>query len=940
MLNLSRRFMDLRIRYKLLLGYSTMFIISCALASVIIYVFVRDTIAANIESELKNSTTTILNMVRASADVSIKNHLRAVAEKNREITEHFYRMFKDGQMSEKEAKLRTHEVLLSQTIGKTGYIYCLDSNGRIVMHPKNELLGVDLSPYAFIKDQKKRKSGYLEYDWKNPGEEQVRAKALYMTYFAPWDWIISVSSYRGEFKELVNVEDFRERILALKFGQTGYSYVIDSQGNLIIHPLLEGQNILHEKDPRGRMFIKALCEQKSGKMTYAWRNPGETIYRKKLVIFNDIPEFDWIVASSSYQDEFYAPLQTVQEIFMATVAVCLVLVLPFTLYITGSITHPLRELMHRFSEAADGDTSVRLTSTSRDEVGVLARYFNSFMDRLQIYSDSLKTEIADRKRAEAAIRKSEAKYRELVENANSIILRMDNAGRITFFNEFAQRFFGFGEAEIIGKNVIGTIVPENSPSDASPASFPLMADEDGDRTALQEIPSTLRDGRQVWVAWTRRAILDRSGQTTELLCVGTDITESKAAEQEMARMRHYLKNLVDAMPSVLVGVDAAGRVTQWNQGAVRLTGERDDQAAGRPVVDMLPLLAPHMTMVTTAIRQGASRQVEKAICRHGGNTFYADIMVYPIQSGDIQGAVIRVDDVTQRVRMETMMVQTEKMMSVGGLAAGMAHEINNPLGGMLQSLQNVIRRISPDLPANQSVARQCGTRLETIRRYLEEREILRFLENIRISGERAARIVDNMLSFSRRSESRKQPVRLSELLDKAVELAAHDYDLKKKYDFRHIRIQRHDDARIGEVPCVATEIEQVLLNLLRNAAQAMGDAHGQLELPCIILRLRRENEFAVIEVADNGPGMDETRLKRIFEPFFTTKEVGFGTGLGLSVAYFIITNNHNGSMSAESSPGKGANFIIRLPLADPLETASEAGEPGSGTGFKEARRVN
>jgi signal transduction histidine kinase len=332
--------------------------------------------------------------------------------------------------------------------------------------------------------------------------------------------------------------------------------------------------------------------------------------------------------------------------------------------------------------------------------------------------------------------------------------------------------------------------------------------------------------------------------------------------------------------------------------------------------------------------------VEKAICRHGGNTFYADIMVYPIQSGDIQGAVIRVDDVTQRVRMETMMVQTEKMMSVGGLAAGMAHEINNPLGGMLQSLQNVIRRISPDLPANQSVARQCGTRLETIRRYLEEREILRFLENIRISGERAARIVDNMLSFSRRSESRKQPVRLSELLDKAVELAAHDYDLKKKYDFRHIRIQRHDDARIGEVPCVATEIEQVLLNLLRNAAQAMGDAHGQLELPCIILRLRRENEFAVIEVADNGPGMDETRLKRIFEPFFTTKEVGFGTGLGLSVAYFIITNNHNGSMSAESSPGKGANFIIRLPLADPLETASEAGEPGSGTGFKEARRVN
>ena len=120
------------------------------------------------------------------------------------------------------------------------------------------------------------------------------------------------------------------------------------------------------------------------------------------------------------------------------------------------------------------------------------------------------------------------------------------------------------------------------------------------------------------------------------------------------------------------------------------------------------------------------------------------------------------------------------------------------------------------------------------------------------------------------------------------------------------------------VPCVATEIEQVIFNLLRNAAQAMREQASHDRSPCITLHLRREKELAVVEVADNGPGMEESQLKRIFEPFFTTKEVGVGTGLGLSVAYFIITNNHNGSMAAESSPGKGASFIIRLPLADPL----------------------
>ncbi|MGA6924873.1 MAG: HAMP domain-containing sensor histidine kinase, partial [Desulfosarcina sp.] len=250
------------------------------------------------------------------------------------------------------------------------------------------------------------------------------------------------------------------------------------------------------------------------------------------------------------------------------------------------------------------------------------------------------------------------------------------------------------------------------------------------------------------------------------------------------------------------------------------------------------------------------------------------------------------------------------------------------LGGMLQSLQNVTRRISPELADNETVAAQCGTQLEIIRRYLEKREILRFLENIRVSGERASHIVENMLSFSRRSESRKARVNLPGLLDKAVELAAHDYDLKKKFDFRRIRIDRQYAPAMAPVTCVATEIEQVVLNLLRNAAQAMGDAGQRSDPSCITLSLYQEGEFAVMVVADNGPGMDESQLKRIFEPFFTTKEVGVGTGLGLSVSYFIITNNHNGSMTAESSPGKGARFTVRLPLNE--ASAVNAGAMATG----------
>ena len=789
MLNLARRFSDLRIRYKLLISYSAVLLLSLTIGSAIIFFFVKQSIQANIESELKNTTQTILNMVRTSASVSIKNHLRAVAEKNRDIAQHFYKRAMAGEISMAEAKSQTREVMLSQSIGKTGYIYCIDSHGVILIHPENQLIQVDLSEHSFITEQMARKEGYLEYNWKNPGEVSPRPKALYMTYFQPWDWIVSVTSYRNEFRELVNVDDFRDSILSLVFGQTGYSYVLDLDGNLIVHPSLEG-NYFEAIDVQGRQFIQEICKRKSGKIIYTWAAPNESEAREKLVIFNYIPEYQWIVASSSFLEEFYAPLRTIGHLILGTVIISFILVLPITSRISSSITNPLLELMNRFALGAKGDISVRMQPRSRDEVGMLGTYFNSFMEQLEEYSESLKTALA----------------------------------------------------------------------------------------------------------------------------------ESRETEQEMARMRHYLKNVVDAMPSVLVGVDRTGRVTQWNRSAVRMTGIEDNDALERPVTEMLPLLLPYTEMMDEAINEGRARQAEKVLCKDNGTSFYADIMVYPIEARHAKGAVIRVDDVTQRVRLENMMVQTEKMMSVGGLAAGMAHEINNPLGGMLQSLQNAVRRMSPGLPANEAVARECGTHLEIIRCYLERRDIFRFLENIRISGERASHIVENMLSFSRRSESRKTPVDLAGLLDKAVELAAHDYDLKKKFDFRHIGIKREYQPALPLVPCVETEIEQVIFNLLRNAAQAMNQGGVQASSPRITLRLRQEKEQVAMEIADNGPGMDESHLKRIFEPFYTTKEVGVGTGLGLSVAYFIITNNHNGSMTAESSPGKGACFIIRLPLAVPLET--------------------
>jgi len=169
-----------------------------------------------------------------------------------------------------------------------------------------------------------------------------------------------------------------------------------------------------------------------------------------------------------------------------------------------------------------------------------------------------------------------------------------------------------------------------------------------------------------------------------------------------------------------------------------------------------------------------------------------------------------------------------------------------------------------------------------------------------------------MLRFSRKSESHTEYVALDLVFDQVLELAASDYDLKKNYDFKRITIQREFNPDLPPVPISVLEVEQVLLNLMKNAAQAMYEA--STPNPQIWLRTRRDQDFVVIEVEDNGPGMLPEVQKRIFEPFYSTKEVGKGTGLGLSVSYAIITNNHNGRLEVHSQPGNGTCFIIRLPL--------------------------
>jgi PAS domain S-box-containing protein len=270
-------------------------------------------------------------------------------------------------------------------------------------------------------------------------------------------------------------------------------------------------------------------------------------------------------------------------------------------------------------------------------------------------------------------------------------------------------------------------------------------------------------------------------------------------------------------------------------------------------------------------------------------------------------------DVTERFLFEELMTRTEKMTMISGMAAGMAHEINNPLGAILQHAQNIERRVSADIPANVQAAAEVGVSLDLVHAYMQKRGIFDFIGHIRTAGIKASDIISNMLQFSRRSDAGAEHVSLSAFMDKTLELAGTDYDMKKKYNFHRIELKRLYAADLPPVLLSVAGMEQVLLNIFKNAAQALAGGESA-QPPRISVTTRVDQGMAVIEIEDNGPGMNEKTRQRIFEPFFTTKEIGVGTGLGLSVAYEIITKGHHGLIDVRSRPGKGSCFTIKLPL--------------------------
>jgi signal transduction histidine kinase len=388
-------------------------------------------------------------------------------------------------------------------------------------------------------------------------------------------------------------------------------------------------------------------------------------------------------------------------------------------------------------------------------------------------------------------------------------------------------------------------------------------------------------------------------------------------KRELTASEEQNRVILNAIPDLIFRVHRDGTYIDFKGNESELAVP-PDKIIGNNARDLLPSVQAESTMasIEKAVDTQEVQLIEYSLPTQSGQVQHFEARIAPAGGDEV---LVIVRNINEQIRMRKLMIQTEKMMTVGGLAAGMAHEINNPLGGIIQGAQIITQRIDPNLTKNREAAKSLDLDLEKVVNYMETRKIIDSLSIIKESGNRAARIVNNMLKFTRKGDSHKSTQDINQLIDHAIDLATKDYDLKRKYDFMKISLRKNYDPHLPRIVCAESEIEQVLFNLLKNASQAMNEMEINKHTPpdykpMIQIDTSLEDDQVLIKIKDNGPGVPDEKLPHLFEPFFTTKKTGSGTGLGLFVSYYIIVNNHKGWIGVDSQKGTGTTFSIKLPL--------------------------
>jgi len=502
-------------------------------------------------------------------------------------------------------------------------------------------------------------------------------------------------------------------------------------------------------------------------------------------------------------------------------------------------------------------------------------------------------------------------YRALIENSSDAFYQTDLEGRITFMSPSVYKLTGYTTEEITGMRLAEEIYR----FPAERAKLLKRIQEEG-QVANFEAQLKRKDGSIWWASTSAHFLRNKAGEIIGVEGISRDISDIKATEKALRESEERFRLAFHTSPdSVNLNRADDGMFVDINEGFTKLMGFTKEDVSGKSSLSLNIWKNPNdrQRLVDALTKDGFVENLEAEFVTKSKEVRIGLMSARLIRINEENLILTITRDITEWKKMREMMVQSEKMLSVGGLAAGMAHEINNPLAGILQSTSVLANRLTGDLPANRKAAEAAGTSLSAIHKYLQLRKLPEMIENIRGSGRMAAEIVNNMLSFARKGEKRVSSHDIGLLLNQSLDLLKTDYDMKRHYDFKKVKIVREYDETVGPIPCEASKLQQVFMNILKNGAEAMAEVKNAASRPTFALRVQDDGTWVKVEIEDNGPGMDAKTRRRIFEPFYTTKPSDKGTGLGLSVSYFIVTEDHGGEISVDDARGKGTRFVIRLP---------------------------
>jgi two-component system, NtrC family, sensor kinase len=506
-----------------------------------------------------------------------------------------------------------------------------------------------------------------------------------------------------------------------------------------------------------------------------------------------------------------------------------------------------------------------------------------------------------------------------VEQSADLVIIADTQGRIEYVNPKFTQVTGYTPDEVIGQDPRILKSGKTSPEEYRR----LWETITSGREWRGEFLNKRKDGALYWASASISPLRNYQGAITHFVAIEEDISELKRAEEALRASERRYRQLAEATLDALVVADERGVITLFNAAAQRTFGYSEPEVLGQPLTLLMPAEyhEAHQRGLRRYLETKEARVVGRTIELRGrrkdGEIFPLELSLSAVELPEGICFLGAIRDLTERQRLQARVVQVEKLASLGLMSAGVAHEINNPLAYVANNLavlergirglialvaayeaaQAILESARPDLAAQVAqLAEEID--LPYVREHLEQ-----IVGSTRQGVKRVADIVQNLRGFARLDQAAVERVDLHDAITSSLEM------IRGRLGRRHIVVEQ----QFGDVPrvlCAPAQVNQVFLNLLVNALQAIeatSKGGGRIEI-----RTRAVGDEAIVEVADDGCGIPAELLPRIFDPFFTTKVVGEGTGLGLSISHGIVSD-HGGRIEVESTPGQGSRFRVILP---------------------------